>query len=398
MKKLFFLSFLFCTLNVFSVSNRFTINGKIEGVSSGTAELSFYELSNNKFENIKYTSFVHQGIFLFKGNLKEPVRAELEIGVTRITFYLEPQSMDLYISKNLPNKFKLNGSKTQNESDKFEMSIQNFNIPLTEMKNQFQEIFHQLDTIQQDNKNYKTLVVQKEIIFAKRDSILKLRTAKEINFIRSNRNSYYPALSNIIVVLVSQGYLSVDSATVLFNHLSEKIRNSVSGKQTYNYLKIRNDVVIGKMAPNFVVPDMNGELVNLSDYQGKKYVLLDFWASWCIPCLKGLPHMKELFEKYNDKGLQIIGVSCDQKRNDWLASISKNKISIWPQVLTVQSLEKVSQGYVSEEDIQQKYPTDGVPKYILIDKTGKIIGKWVGYSVEDEKDQDILLKKIFETN
>ena len=266
------------------------------------------------------------------------------------------------------------------------------------MKNQFQEIFHQLDTIQQDNKNYKTLVVQKEIIFAKRDSILKLRTAKEINFIRSNRNSYYPALSNIIVVLVSQGYLSVDSATVLFNHLSEKIRNSVSGKQTYNYLKIRNDVVIGKMAPNFVVPDMNGELVNLSDYQGKKYVLLDFWASWCIPCLKGLPHMKELFEKYNDKGLQIIGVSCDQKRNDWLASISKNKISIWPQVLTVQSLEKVSQGYVSEEDIQQKYPTDGVPKYILIDKTGKIIGKWVGYSVEDEKDQDILLKKIFETN
>jgi len=398
MKKLFFLSFLFCTLNVFSVSNRFTINGKIEGVSSGTAELSFYELSNNKFENIKYTSFVHQGIFLFKGNLKEPVRAELEIGVTRITFYLEPQSMDLYISKNLPNKFKLNGSKTQNESDKFEMSIQNFNIPLTEMKNQFQEIFHQLDTIQQDNKNYKTLVVQKEIIFAKRDSILKLRTAKEINFIRSNRNSYYPALSNIIVVLVSQGYLSVDSATVLFNHLSEKIRNSVSGKQTYNYLKIRNDVVIGKMAPNFVVPDMNGELVNLSDYQGKKYVLLDFWTSWCIPCLKGLPHMKELFEKYNDKGLQIIGVSCDQKRNDWLASISKNKISIWPQVLTVQSLEKVSQGYVSEEDIQQKYPTDGVPKYILIDKTGKIIGKWVGYSVEDEKDQDILLKKIFETN
>jgi len=398
MKKLFFLSFLFCTLNVFSVSNRFTINGKIEGVSSGTAELSFYELSNNKFENIKYTSFVHQGIFLFKGNLKEPVRAELEIGETRITFYLEPQSMDLYISKNLPNKFKLNGSKTQNESDKFEMSIQNFNIPLTEMKNQFQEIFHQLDTIQQDNKNYKTLVVQKEIIFAKRDSILKLRTAKEINFIRSNRNSYYPALSNIIVVLVSQGYLSVDSATVLFNHLSEKIRNSVSGKQTYNYLKIRNDVVIGKMAPNFVVPDMNGELVNLSDYQGKKYVLLDFWTSWCIPCLKGLPHMKELFEKYNDKGLQIIGVSCDQKRNDWLASISKNKISIWPQVLTVQSLEKVSQGYVSEEDIQQKYPTDGVPKYILIDKTGKIIGKWVGYSVEDEKDQDILLKKIFETN
>ena len=398
MKKLFFLSFLFCTLNVFSVSNRFTINGKIEGVSSGTAELSFYELSNNKFENIKYTSFVHQGIFLFKGNLKEPVRAELEIGVTRITFYLEPQSMDLYISKNLPNKFKLNGSKTQNESDKFEMSIQNFNIPLTEMKNQFQEIFNQLDTIQQDNKNYKTLVVQKEIIFAKRDSILKLRTAKEINFIRSNRNSYYPALSNIIVVLVSQGYLSVDSATVLFNHLSEKIRNSVSGKQTYNYLKIRNDVVIGKMAPNFVVPDMNGELVNLSDYQGKKYVLLDFWASWCIPCLKGLPHMKELFEKYNDKGLQIIGVSCDQKRNDWLASISKNKISIWPQVLTVKSLEKVSQGYVSEEDIQQKYPTDGVPKYILIDKTGKIIGKWVGYSVEDEKDQDILLKKIFETN
>jgi len=398
MKKLFFLSFLFCTLNVFSVSNRFTINGKIEGVSSGTAELSFYELSNNKFENIKYTSFVHQGIFLFKGNLKEPVRAEIEIGVTRITFYLEPQSMDLYISKNLPNKFKLNGSKTQNESDKFEMSIQNFNIPLTEMKNQFQEIFHQLDTIQQDNKNYKTLVVQKEIIFAKRDSILKLRTAKEINFIRSNRNSYYPALSNIIVVLVSQGYLSVDSATVLFNHLSEKIRNSVSGKQTYNYLKIRNDVVIGKMAPNFVVPDMNGELVNLSDYQGKKYVLLDFWTSWCIPCLKGLPHMKELFEKYNDKGLQIIGVSCDQKRNDWLASISKNKISIWPQVLTVQSLEKVSQGYVSEEDIQQKYPTDGVPKYILIDKTGKIIGKWVGYSVEDEKDQDILLKKIFETN
>jgi len=158
---------------------------------------------------------------------------------------------------------------------------------------------------------------------------------------------------------------------------------------------MKENVVVGKMAPDFNTPDMNGKLVKLSDYRVIHYVLLDFWASWCVYCVKGLPHMNELYNKYHNKGLELIGVSCDWSKADWLTAVDKHQIGAWPQVSIVQSLEKAAQGYLFDEDIQCKYPTDGIPKYILIDKTGKIIAKWEGYSEENEKNQDKVLKEVF---
>ena len=194
---------------------------------------------------------------------------------------------------------------------------------------------------------------------------------------------------------LSQKYIQLDIGRVLFNNMSERVQNSLMGKETNKYITIHENVQVGKVAPDFTTPDMNGKMIRLFNYRGGNYVLLDFWASWCSPCIRGLPQMRELYTKYHNKGLQIIGISCDRSKKDWIEAIEKHQISIWPEVSVVQDLEKASQGYNSDEDIRSKYPIDGIPKYLLIDKTGKIIGKWDSYSEQNEQEQDKMMADIF---
>ena len=136
--------------------------------------------------------------------------------------------------------------------------------------------------------------------------------------------------------------------------------------------------------------------MKLSGFRGKSYVMLDFWANWCGPCLKSVPHLKQLFAKYHDKGLEFICVSVDYKKDKWLSAIEKYDLSSWLHILSVQNLEQSLQYAENKDDIREKYPLgNGVPQYILIDKTGKIIGKWSCYSEQNELEQDKMLADIF---
>lgn len=382
-------------LNVLSSSNQFILRGNINNDVSGSVILSYYSLSNNKWELVSYNSIIEDGHFQFKGILKEPVRANLKIGENEITLYIEPTKMELYIPKTNSDKFSLKGSKTQEDNELLANEEQEL-VKLGDVnQKKAQRNYEQLKTMQETNSYYKRLLEEKELISLQRDSIYNLITKKETEFIKSNPNSYHTVIAKPIDILVSQGYLSVDSARALFDNLSEKVRLSTAGIQTNNFIKSKENFTVGKIAPDFFTPDTIGKMIKLSDFRGKSYVLLDFWASWCVPCVKGIPHMKVLYTKYHDKGLEIIGISCDSSKEEWITAIRKHQIFTWYNVLSKQSLERNSQGYVDPEDISEKYPTDGIPKYLLIDKTGKIIGKWEGYSEENEKEQDKILKEIF---
>ncbi|MCK0131645.1 AhpC/TSA family protein [Flavobacteriaceae bacterium F08102] len=124
-------------------------------------------------------------------------------------------------------------------------------------------------------------------------------------------------------------------------------------------IEIRRNTSNGAGAPMFDLPDPKGKIVSLNDFKGK-YVLIDFWASWCGPCKGEVPFLKEVHEKYKDKDLVVIGISSDQKKEAWLRTIEHEKMD-WIQLSSRGS------------SVSNDYGVSGIPHILLIDKKGNIV-------------------------
>ena len=396
-KRILFIVLAAFVANTLVAADHFTLNCKIDSISSGSAVLSYKTFIDNQFKKQEFTSEIKQGQFRFEGELKEPINAELNIGKIRITLYIEPAKMELFIPKAHPEKYVLKGSKVQNDEEQYLLDSKDVYDVDCRIYEQGQKIDKQIETTPKTDPNYAKLIEKRKINSSQEDSVSALLYKKRIAYIRSHPNSFQPVVDKSFVYLLIFKAITPDSARILFNNMSEAVRLSTAGRETDLYIKTREDknTLIGKMAPDFNTPDMNGKLVKLSDFRGKSYVLLDFWASWCVPCVKSIPHLKTLYTKYHDKGFEIISITKDASRKDWINAIRKHDIARWYQISTVQNIEKASQGYIDPNNISEKYPTGAVPLYILIDKAGKIIGIWNNGSEENEKEQDNMLKEIF---
>jgi len=139
----------------------------------------------------------------------------------------------------------------------------------------------------------------------------------------------------------------------------------------------------GVKAPDFAQADTNGNVVTLSSLQGK-YVLIDFWASWCKPCRAQNPSLVRLYQKYRDNGFTILGVSLDSKKEPWLKAIEKDKLE-WHHVSDLQFWNNA---------VAKQYKISHVPQNYLLNSEGVIIGKNLG---EDELDE-LLQKELISSN
>lgn len=175
-----------------------------------------------------------------------------------------------------------------------------------------------------------------------------------------------------------------------YGKLAGTWKHTFYSKLISNKIESTKATALGMPAIDFTKKDINGNNFTLSSLKGK-YVLVDFWGSWCGPCRASHPHMRQLYDKYKSKGFEIVGVS-EEKTNtlesaekSWKSAVEKDGIN-WLHVMN---------NYGKQEfDLVQKYGITGFPTKYLIDPQGKIIYKLVGGGKESEDELDAKLKEV----
>ena len=135
----------------------------------------------------------------------------------------------------------------------------------------------------------------------------------------------------------------------------------------------------GQPAPPFKVNTTSGQTVTLANYKGR-VLLIDFFASWCQPCTKSIPHIIELSRKYGKQGLQIIGLSLDEDKDDLIEFITPKKLN-YPVAL-------------ANEELQTDYGLRSIPTIVLIDKKGIVVDKLMGLTDETAKKIEATIKRL----
>lgn len=166
----------------------------------------------------------------------------------------------------------------------------------------------------------------------------------------------------------------------LATRLKQDIPNSRYVKDFAQGIDQMRGTTLGQVAPEIALPNPEGEVKKLSDLRGK-VVMIDFWAAWCGPCRRENPNVVKLYNKYNDKGFEVFGVSLDRSKEDWVKAIEKDNLT-WTQVSDL--------SYFNSE-AARTYGIEAIPATILLDREGKIIARNLrGQALEDK------LAEIFE--
>ena len=239
-------------------------------------------------------------------------------------------------------------------------------------------------------KDYE--VKYQDIIFNGRDTairnyyfkvLMKTLGMKELEYIINNPDSYYSFYSFRSGV-VGRGILSPDSLLLAFNTFPDKFRYNDEGNYLHEFIIGRLSIKKEDSAIDFKAKDINRKDIQLSQIISKKYVLLHFWATWCTPCMKELPALKEISNYYKSKDLQIISIAIKSARYaNYIETIKKYKMD-WIHIY-------------NNLDVLNKYGNTPTPRICLIDKNGKLAYDKIGLGKNDDyqlKELREILKKI----
>ncbi len=182
-----------------------------------------------------------------------------------------------------------------------------------------------------------------------------------INFIKTHPNSN---VGGFIIYSAVFDWPQISEYDAMYSALGEKVKKGKFGKLASDKLTTMKGTTIGYPAIDFTQADVNGKNVSLSSYKGK-YVLVDFWASWCGPCRKENPAVVAAYNKYKDKGFDVFGVSFDDNKDKWLSAIEKDKLT-WTHVSDLKGWGNAA-GKI--------YGVQSIPFNLLLDKEGKILAK-----------------------
>lgn len=364
----------------------FTIKGKIAGKTDGTIYLIYQTgLQKISTDSTKITN----GAFLFTGTVDGVTSARVlsELGSSP-----EARAFQIFVSPG--------NQMVTIPADDFSNGLLT-GTPVAEELKQYNEFIKdiqpQAEKTMRDYYATNSAIMKATTDKADAATVAKLRT--ELGKIRTASSELGKQLQEKKLEFINKFPDSYVAASLLGENLTmpdineryAKLRPEVAASNVGQLLKKGMDKgklgTVGTVAAQFSANELGGGQLSLADYKGR-YVLLDFWASWCVPCRKGNPHLISVYNQYKSKGFEIIGVSDDDRAPDkWRKAVEDDKIGIWKHVLN--GLKWLPGGGInldSSNSILDKYNIGVLPTKILVDPNGIIVGR---YGSDDALDQKL---------
>jgi peroxiredoxin len=334
-------------------TNSYTISGVANGFDDNTT-LLIYTLENNSAKIID-TLIVTNGKFLGEFPKKETSNIHyfnLPEYKANVLFFPENEDLNVTLYKDSIYASFVSGSPQNEAYSDYSQKLRSYNAIKQEQASRFQ-----LARSQNDRVTIAEIQNEARVTAAEESGI-------KIDFINSNANSSFSVM--LLSELVSKKEITPSEASKLIEKLSPKISALSITKDLKKSLAEIKQSDIGGLAPDFSAPSPDGKVVSLQDALGK-YTIIDFWASWCRPCRAENPNVVRVYDKYHDKGLNIISVSLDKagQKDRWIKAIADDKMD-WHHVSNLKAWQ---------DPIAKMYGVRSIPATFLLDENGKIIDK-----------------------
>jgi peroxiredoxin len=350
----------------------FILSGQIDNPKSiqkvYLLEADTSKMSTSKYFTVDSTNLNEQHLFSFKHRSQHPNLYKLKVGGSMYDIIAQNGDNINFKTDALDttDAYSLTGSHDVDKLMEFNKMGDHYNKILQKILKEY---------------NYKT-----QTLGMPRDSFFKIAVA---GYTQNKKN--YAVMAEKFMMENKESLVGFFAAQSLDPKFDEKAlieyADVIKGKFANNpavdeFKKVMDDVrpvSIGHKAPDFRLMDQNFKAVKVSDYKGK-YLILDFWASWCAPCREENPNVVRLYNKFKDKGLDILGVSLDDNRIDWQNAIRADGLP-WRQVSEFKNFNGPT---------VKMYKIESIPSNFIIDPNGNIIAKnLMGKDLED------FLNKLF---
>lgn len=340
----------------------FLLTGEVKGFTDDVVFLTYGTFNNTKIDS----AVVKDGRFTFRGKVGEPLLGMLfsRNYRLRLDLFIDNDRISITGNMNDLDNIKVAGSPVVNEYEVFNKRIMSNRKRVNGLLQEAYNVKHAGDTalakmLEADGNKY----------YAYEYEMRK-------NYIKEHPAS--PISARELVMYTNTKTLA--ECTKFYEALDPKIKASEQGKEAAERITILNKVEVGKTALAFTQNDVNDKPVSLASYKGK-YVLLEFWASWCGPCRAENPNLLKQKQLFGGKGFNILGISLDKNKDLWVKAIEKDGLT-WTQVSDLKGWNN---------DIAVMYGIKAVPANFLIDPSGKIIAQDLRGEALNKK-----LKEIFQ--